>query len=71
MNYLMSPDLYFSLCQVRGFTTMNGDTYQKHIIIILGDYLSEDIKEKILKSESVEEALNLINIPYTHQHQSF
>ena len=71
MHYLMSPDLYFSLCQVRGFTDMNGDTYQKHIIIILGDYLSEDIKEKILKSESVEEALNLINIPYTHQHQSF
>ena len=35
----MSPDLYFSLCQVRGFTDMNGDTYQKHIILILGDFL--------------------------------
>ena len=35
MKYLMSPDLYFSLCNVRGFTDMNGDTYQKHIILIL------------------------------------
>jgi hypothetical protein len=66
MKYLMSPDLYFSLCQVRGFTDMNGDTYQKHIILILGDSLSSETKEKIMNSQSVEEALKLIDIPYTH-----
>ena len=54
----MSPDLYFSLCQVRGFTDMNGDTYLKHTILTLGDLLSVDIKEKIMLSESIEEALN-------------
>jgi hypothetical protein len=58
MKYLMSPDLYFSLCQVRGFTDMNGDTYLKHTILTLGDLLSVDIKEKIMLSESIEEALN-------------
>ena len=67
MQYLMSPDLYFSLCNVRGFTDMNGDTYQKHIILILGDSLSVEIKEKIMNTESIEEALELIDIPFTHE----
>jgi len=66
----MSPDLYYSLTNVSGFTDMNGDTYQKHIIIILGDFLSNEVKEKILKTTNIEEALALINVPYTHKHHS-
>ena len=33
MVYLMSPQLYNELTFVRGFTNINGDTYQKHITI--------------------------------------
>ena len=62
----MSPDFYFSLCRVRGFTDMNGDTYQKHIIKILGEFLSDEVKHKIMNSESIEEALGFIDIPFTH-----
>ena len=66
MNYLMSPDLYFSLCQVRGFTNLNGSTYQAHIILTLGNLLSEETKKKIGNTENIDEALNLIDIPFTH-----
>ena len=68
MHYLMSPDLYNSLINIRGFTDMNGETYQKHIIIILGEFLSNEVKEKILKTDNIDEALKLINISYTHEY---
>lgn len=64
----MSPELYYSLCNVHGFTEMNGDTYQKHIILILGNFLSEEIKTKILDCKSIDETLKLINIPFTHNY---
>ena len=66
MYYLMPPELYNSLKNVHVFTDINGETYQKHIIIILGKYLSDKNKENILKTNSIIEALKLINIPYTH-----
>ena len=56
----MNPELFYSLCNVRGFNEMNGETYQEHITIILDKYLTEDVKEKILASETVEEALSEI-----------
>ena len=64
----MSPELYNSLLNVSGFTILNGNTYQKHIILTLGKYLSEEIKKKILNSNNIEQALELINIPYTHRY---
>ena len=70
MHYLMSPDLYNSLTNVHGFTDMNGETYQKHIIIILGEFLSNEVKEKILNTDNIEEALKLINVPYTHEYDN-
>ena len=36
----MNPELFYSLCNVRGFNEMNGSTYQEHITIILDKYLS-------------------------------
>lgn len=68
MYYLMPPQLYNNLINVRGFTDKNGDTYQKHIIIILGKYLSDKVKEKILTTDNIEDALKLIDIPYSHQY---
>ena len=68
MYYLMSPELYNSLSNVSGFTTLNGKTYQEHIVLILGKYLSKKIKKKILNSNNIEQALELINIPYSHQY---
>ena len=65
----MPPHLYNNLTNVRGFTVINGE-YQKHIIIILGEYLSKEVKEKILKTDNIEDALKLIDIPYSHQYQS-
>ena len=63
----MTPDLYYSLGNVRGFTEMNGKTYQEHIIIILGEFLNEETKNKIRKTKTDEDALALIPFPYTHE----
>ena len=67
MKYIMTPDLYYSLTNVRGFTEMNGKNYKEHIIIILGEFLNEEIKDKIRKTVSDEEALQLIPFPFTHE----
>ncbi len=66
----MSPQLYNQLTFVNGFTNLNGDSYQKHIIIALGKYLSDAVKENILKTKNIEDALKLINISYTHDYQN-
>ena len=67
MKYIMIPDLYYSLRNVRGFTEMNGNSYQEHIIIILGEFLNDETKNKIRKTITDEEALELIPFPYTHE----
>ncbi len=67
MKYIMTPDLYYSLINVRGFTEMNGKSYKEHIIIILGEFLNDEIKNKIRKTIKDEEALELIPFPYTHE----
>ena len=66
MKYIMTPNLYYSLNNVRGFTEMNGKSYKEHIIIILGEFLDEETKNKIRKTITDEEALQLIPFPYTH-----
>ena len=66
MKYIMTPNLYYSLNNVRGFTEMNGKSYKEHIIIILGEFLNEETKNKIRKTITDEEALQLIPFPYTH-----
>ena len=66
MKFIMMPNLYYSLKNVRGFTEMNGKRYQEHITIILGEFLNEETKNKIRKTITDEEALELIPFPYTH-----
>ena len=67
MKYIMTPQLYYSLTHVRGFTECNGNNYREHIILILGEFLDEETKNKIKNKESDEEALSLIPFPYTHR----
>ena len=66
MKYIMTPNLYYSLNNVRGFKEMNGKSYKEHIIIILGEFLNEETKNKIRKTITDEEALQLIPFQYTH-----
>ena len=58
-TYLMTPELYHSLCNVRGFTNLNGETYQSHIIIIL-NISDNDLKNEILETTNDKEALNVL-----------
>ena len=64
----MTTELFNSLCNVRGFNDINGQTYNEHIIIILGNLLDEETKESILKSETSAEALKLLPFEYTHNY---
>lgn len=67
----MSYELYSSLCNVHGFTSMNGSTYQEHIIMIFSE-LSEDIKKSIIETSSHVDALQILidnKISYTHDMQ--
>ena len=65
----MSPELYNNLTFVRGFTNANGDTYQKHITLILEKHLNNEQREEILATTNIENALNLLTkygIDYNH-----
>ena len=69
MHYIMSPDLFNSLCNVRGFTSCNGETYKEHIIIIFEKLLDEETRLKIIDAKNDEEALKLIPFSHTHNYQ--
>ena len=68
MHYIMSPDLFNSLCNVRGFNDLNGKTYNEHITIILGKFLDNETKKSILNSETPEVSLKLLPFEYTHEY---
>ena len=65
----MAPEMYYSLCNVRGFTECNGETYKEHIIIIFEKLLDEETRLKIIDAKNDEEALKLIPFSYTHNYQ--
>ena len=65
----MTPEMYYSLKCVRGFTECNGETYKEHIIIIFDKLLDEETRLKIIEAKTDEEALKLIPFPYTHNYQ--
>jgi hypothetical protein len=69
MEYIMPPEMYYSLCNVRGFTEWNGETYKEHIIIIFDKLLDEETRLKIIDAKSDEDALKLIPFHYTHNYQ--
>ena len=70
MHYIMSPELYYSLTNVKGFTNLNGKTYQEQIIVTLGNLLTDELKTSILNTKSNEDALTLLPFDYTHDHQA-
>jgi hypothetical protein len=67
MHYIMSPELYYSLTNVKGFTNLNGKTYQEQIIVTLGNFLTDELKTSILNTKSDEDALTLLPFDYTHE----
>ena len=42
MYYIMLPELYYSLTNVRGFSDLNGKTYKEHIVVILENVLTDE-----------------------------
>tara|TARA_Y100000590_G_scaffold98485_3_gene112071 strand:+ start:11854 stop:12060 length:207 start_codon:yes stop_codon:yes gene_type:complete len=65
----MLPELYYSLTNVRGFSDLNGKTYKEHIVVILENVLTDELKNAILNAKSDQEALALIPVDYTHNYQ--
>ena len=71
-TYIMAPEQYCSLCQVRGFTDYNGISYQQHIIKIFNKKLTKDQKQEILSITDDQESLKILkqyNIKFTHVYE--
>jgi hypothetical protein len=65
----MHPNLFVQLSFVRGFNGMNGDTYQDHIVLVLGEILTDSQKKTILATRTPDDALVALEnmgINYTH-----
>ena len=70
MTYIMTPTLYNSLSNVRGFMNLNGKTYQLHILTIFNN-LDDKIKNEIMETTDDYEALKILqkyNIEFTHKY---
>ena len=72
-HFLMHPSVFKLISKEltnmkEEFVKINGDTYQKYIIIILDNILTFEQKEEILQSKNDEDALKLLdkfNIQYS------
>ncbi len=65
----MSQALFSQLCQVSAFNTMNGKTYQEHILIIAGERIPNKLHDSIRQAESGDAALEILtqnSILWTH-----
>lgn len=70
--YLMTPELFQQLSNVRGFNNLNGVTYQDHIIIIFSDSLTSSQKDEVKKCENELDALDYLKnqlIDLTHNYE--
>ena len=66
LTFLMHPKVFKLIMRdlhklKEEFVKVNGDTYQKYITIMLGEKLTSEQKEEILKSQSDEESAELLN----------
>ena len=71
MTYVMHEKMYYNLCNVTGFTNINGRTYQEHLTIILK--VEDEIKNLVLNSETAEDAKNILKengIVFTHTYNN-
>lgn len=68
MEYIMSPGLFNTLSNVRGFNDMNGNNYQQHINIIFDNRLNSEEKSNILNLSDRKALVYLHNlgIEFTH-----
>jgi hypothetical protein len=68
--FIMSEERYLMLSTVRGFTNLNGSTYQEHIIMTAGERIPVDLHESIRQSSTADAALKLLKdnyILYAHE----
>ncbi len=68
-EYIMTQALFNQLCHVSAFNTVNGNTYQEHILIIAGERIPKELHNAIRDAESGDAALEILtknNIPWTH-----
>ena len=71
MKYVMHENMFYKLVNVRGFTNLNGESYQEHLVLQLN--LKDKLKDLVLKSESDEDAKNILkenNIKFTHDYNN-
>ena len=69
--YIMDPKLFKQLINIDGFTHINGNTYNEHIILTFNNILLDEQKNKIQRAETNEDALKLLsefNINFTHEY---
>ena len=53
--YLMAPKVYHTNCKYRLFRENGGNTYADHILITLGNFLSDLCKKEILDCLDIQE----------------
>ncbi len=64
MNYLMTPELFHQLSNIKGFSKWNGDNYIEHIVLFLNQYypdLDKSVVLNIRDSIDDKEALDILN----------
>ena len=67
-EYIMTQALFNQLCHVSAFNTLNGSTYQEHILIIAGERIPQELHDAIRNAASGDDALEILtknNIPWT------
>ena len=69
-KYIMHPNLFNDLSSVNGFNSLNGKTYNEHVVLILG--LTGNLRQQILECKEYEDIINKLtenDHKITHQYQ--
>jgi len=71
-TYIMHPNLYYNLCNVRGFCDLNGNTYNEYVYITLDNKIDDTIRHNIVNAINEDAVLDVLknnNINYTHDYE--
>ena len=71
-RYLMTPEVFLSLCNVSGFNNLNGNSYNEHVCIIL--QIDGKLKNQIICCETYDSIMNILkenNYDVTHDTNIF
>ena len=69
-TFIMSLGRFARLSMVRGFNTLNGDTYQEHVAMMVKDRVSSEIHQQVLDSDTAGGALKVLRdngVAYEHE----